>query len=120
MKFSRLFVVVSLVSFGASLAIAQDSTRLRFEVVKDGATVANPEVSVAAGSTATLEVADVGRVAFTPTLRGSDGVGIAFDIRSGGKEFHPSVVIGKDQPGTLSWTSEAGAHSFRIKVSWAQ
>ena len=43
MKFSPLLVVVSLVSFGASLAIAQDSTRLRFEVVKDGATVAIPK-----------------------------------------------------------------------------
>ena len=120
MKFSRLLVIVPLVSIGASLAIAQNSTRLRFEVVKDGATVANPEVSVAAGSTATLEVANIGSVAFTPTLRGSDGVSIAFDIKSSGKEFHPRLVIGKDQPGTLSWTSDAGAHSFRIKVSWAE
>ena len=44
---------------------------------------------------------------------------IAFDIRSGGKEFHPRLVIGKDQPGTL-WDIGTGAHSFRMKVSWAQ
>jgi len=120
MKFSRLLAVVSLVSFGASLAIAQDSIRLQFEVVKDGATVARPEVSVTAGSTGTLEVAEVGNVAFTPTLRGSDGVAVAFDIRSGGKEFQPRLVISKDEAGTLSWTSAAGAHSFKVKVSWAR
>jgi len=120
MKLSQLLVVVPLVSFGASLAIAQDSTRLRFEVVKDGATVARPEVAVTAGSTGMLEVADVARFTFTPTLRGSDGLAIAFDIRSGGKEFHPSLVISKDQAGTLSWASDAGAHSFKIKVSWAR
>ena len=120
MKFSRLLAVVTLVSFGASLASAQDSIRLRFEVVKDGATVAKPEVSVTAGSTGTLEVADVGNIAFTPTLRGSDGVTIAFDIRSGGKEFQPRLVISKDQAGTLSWGSDAGAHSFKITVYWAR
>ena len=78
MKFSRLLAVVSLLSFGASLAIAQDSIRLKFEVVKDGATLARPEVSVTAGSTGTLEVADVGHLAFTPTLRGSDGISLVF------------------------------------------
>ena len=120
MKFSRLLAVVSLVSFGASLAVAQDSIRLQFEVVKDGATVARPEVSVTAGSTGTLEVAEVGNMAFTPTPRGSDGVAVAFDIRSGGKEFQPRLVISKDEAGTLSWTSAAGAHSFKVKVSWAR
>ncbi|HYT73364.1 MAG TPA: hypothetical protein VEL79_01335 [Vicinamibacterales bacterium] len=118
MKFSRLLAVFSVVCIGASLAIAQDSIRLQFEVVKDGATVAKPEVSVAAGSTGTLEVADVGNVAFIPTLRGSDDVSIAFDIRSGGKEFRPRLVISKDQSGTLSWGSDGGAHSLKIKVSW--
>lgn len=120
MKLSRLLAVVSLVSFGASLAIAQESIRLKFEVVKDGATVAKPEVSVTAGSTGTLEVADVGSFAFTPTLRGSDDVTVAFDIKSGGKAFQPVLVISKDQAGTLSWGSVAGAHSLKIKVSWAR
>jgi hypothetical protein len=120
MKFIRLLAVVSLVSFGASLAIAQDSIRLQFEVVKDGATLAKPDASVAAGSTGTLEVADVGHFAFTPTLRGLDSVTVAFNIRSGGKEFQPRLVISKDEGGTLSWTSDGGAHSFKVKVSWAR
>jgi hypothetical protein len=34
MKFSRLLTVVSVFFFGASLAIAQDSIRLKFEVSK--------------------------------------------------------------------------------------
>lgn len=120
MKFSRLLAVLLLVSFGASLAIAQDSIRLKFEVVKDGATVATPEVRVTAGSAGTLEVAGVGKLAFTPTLRDSDDVSLAFEIRSGGKEFQPRLVISKDEAGTLSWTSDAGAHSFKVKVSWAR
>jgi hypothetical protein len=120
MKFSRLLAVVSLVSLGAPLAMAQDSIRLKFEVVKDGAAVVNPEVSVTSGSTGTIEVADVGNLAFTPTLRGSDSVSLAFDIRSGEKAFQPRLVISKDEAGTLSWTSDAGAHSFKVKVSWAR
>jgi hypothetical protein len=114
------FVSYFTVWFGAPLAIAQDSIRLKFEVVKDGATVAKPEVSVTAGSTGTLEVADLGHFAFTPTPRGSDGVTVAFDIRSGGKAFQPRLVIGKEEAGTLSWGSNAGAHSFKINVSWAR
>jgi hypothetical protein len=37
----------------------------------------------------------------------------------GASEFQPRLVISKDEAGTLSWTSDAGAHSFKVKVSWA-
>ncbi len=120
MKFSRLPGVASLVLFGASLAIAQDSIRLKLEVVKDGVSVANPELSISAGSPGTLAVADVGELVFTPTLRDSDSVSLAFEIRSGGKKFQPRLVISKDEAGTLSWASDGGAHSFKVKVSWAR
>jgi hypothetical protein len=106
-----------LFAVGASQTIAQESIRLQFEVVKDGSTVAKPEVSVISGSAGSIEVDDVGRIAFTPTFRGSDAVAVAFDIRSGGKQLQPRLVINKNEPGTLSWTSDA-RESFKLTVSW--
>ena len=49
MKLHRLFVFAICFSVGTSLTIAQESIRLKFEVVKDGSTVAQPEVSVTSG-----------------------------------------------------------------------
>ena len=120
MKLSRLLVFACLFSAGTSLAIAQESIRLQFEIVKDGSIVAKPEVSVISGSAGTIEVDDVGSFAFTPTFRGSDAVAIAFDIGSGGKQFQPRLVIGKNEPGTLSWTSDTRAQSFKLRVSWVR
>jgi len=120
MKLSRLFVFGFLLSVGISLAIAQESIRLQFEVVKDGSTVAKPELSVTSGSAGSIEIDNVGRFGFTPTFRGSDGVAIAFDISSGGKQFRPRLVISKNEPGALSWTSDTGAESFKLMVSWVR
>src|SRR4051812_50229009 len=102
MKFSRVGAVIAVVSFGVSLAIAQDSIRLQFEVIKDGVIVATPAVSATAGVTGRLDVADVGTVAFTPTLRGPDSVTIAVDIRSAGKEVHPPPGVGEERSGRES------------------
>ena len=118
MKLHRLFAFAILFSVGTSLTIAQESIGLKFEVVKDGSTVAQPEVSVTSGSAGSIEIDGVGQVAFTPTLRGSDTLAIAFDIKSGGKQLQPRLIISKSEAGTLSWTSETRAQSFKLKVSW--
>jgi hypothetical protein len=118
MKLHRLLTFAILFSVGTSLTIAQESIRLKFEVVKDGSTVAQPEVSVTSDSASRIEIDGVGQFAFTPTFRGSDTVAIAFDIQSGGKQLQPRLVIGKSEPGTLSWTSETRAQSFKLRVSW--
>ncbi len=120
MKLSRLFLFAFLFSVGMSQAIAQESIRLQFEVVKDGSTVAKPEVSLTSGSAGRIEIDGVGRFAFTPTARGSDGVAIAFDINSGGKQFQPRLVITKNEPGSLSWTSDTRAESFKLTVCWVR
>jgi hypothetical protein len=114
----RRIVCAFFVCFGGSLAIAQESIRLQFEVVKNGATVARPEVSVASGAAGSIEVDGVGRFAFTPTLSGSHAVAIGFDISSGGKQLQPRLVISGDEPGSLSWTSDTRAQSFKLTVSW--
>ena len=118
MKSNRLIAVVFLCSVGMSLVVAQESIRLQFEVVKDGATVATPEVSVTPGSAGSIEIDNVGRFVFTPTFRGSDAVAIAFDIRADGKRFQPNLVIGKNEPGSLSWTSDTREASLKVTVSW--
>ncbi len=118
MTFSRLLVVACL-CLGASLANGQESIRLRFEVVKDGKTVATPEVAVAAGATGRIKVDAVGDIAFTPTLRGSESVDIAFHVTSAGKDLQPRLVITQDEPGALSWASP-GPHAFTLSVSWVR
>jgi hypothetical protein len=117
MKSSRLLVFVLLFSVGMALPMAQESIRLQFEVVKNGSTVATPEVTVTPGSAGSIDVASVGTFRFTPTFRGSD-VAIDFDIASGGKRLQPRLVIGQDEPGSLSWTSVTRAESFKVTVSW--
>ena len=118
MKLHRLFAFAILFSVATSLTIAQESIQLKFEVVKDGSTVAQPEVSVTSASAGSIEIDGVGRFAFTPTFRGSDTVAIAFDIEAGGKRLQPRLVISKSEPGTLSWTSATGGQSFKLRVSW--
>ena len=119
MELSRLFAFAFLFSVGMSPVIAQQSIRLQFEVTKDGSTVAKPEMSVNSGAAGRIEIADVGRVVFTPTLRDSD-VAIAFDISSGGKQFKPRLVISANEPGSISWTSDARQESFTLTVSWVR
>ncbi len=116
MKLHQLIVIACLIA-GASVTTAQESIRLQFEIVKDGSTVATPEVSVISGTTGTIEL-DRGRIAFTPTQRGSESVAVAFDVRLAGKRLQPHLVIGRSEPGTLSWQSDTGAESFTIRVSW--
>jgi hypothetical protein len=103
-----------------SSAIAQESIRLQFEVVKDGSTVAKPLVSLTSGSAGSIEVDGVGRFVFTPTSRGLDDLAIAFDISSGGRRFQPRLVITKSEPGSLSWTSDTRTESFTLTVSWVR
>ena len=118
MNFSRFLVLGLLLCAAVSPAMAQQSIRLQFEILKDGSTVANPEVTIIAGSAGTIEVSDVARFQFTPTLRGPDGVALAFDIQAGGKRLEPRIVINKNEAGTLSWTSDPRAPSVTVRVSW--
>src|SRR5258705_10107602 len=119
MKLNRLFVFAFVLSVGIPSAIAQESVRLQFHVTKDGSSVAKPEMSMTSGSHGRLEIDTVGRLSFTPRVRGSS-VAIAFDISSGSKQFQPSLVIGKDEPGSISWTSLTGSESFKLTVSWVR
>jgi hypothetical protein len=119
MKLSCLLVLAVVFSVSMSPAIAQQSIRLHFEVVKNGSTVASPEVSADPGSAASIAIDGVGRFEFTPTLRGSD-LAIAFDVRSGGKQLRPSLVITRREPGYLSWKSDTRAESFKLTVSWVR
>jgi hypothetical protein len=118
MKLNRFFAFAILCSVGTSLTMAQESIGLKFDVVKDGSTVAQPEVSVTSGSAGSIEIDGVGQFAFTPTVRSSDAVTIAFDIKAGGKRLQTRLVISKSEPGTLSWTSETGGQSLKLRVSW--
>jgi hypothetical protein len=119
MKSSRLFVFALVFSFSISPAVAQQPIRLQFEVVKNGSTVARPEVLVDLGSASSIAMDGVGRLEFTPTLRDSD-LAIAFVVRSGSKQLRPSLVISKREPGYVSWRSDTGAESFKLTVSWVR
>lgn len=118
MRLHRLFALAILFAIATSVTSAQESIGLRFEVVKDGSTLAQPEVSVTPGSAGSIEIDGVGQFAFTPTFRGSDSVAITFDIKAGSKQLQPRLVISKSEPGTLSWTSEPRGQSFKLRVSW--
>ena len=83
---SRLLGFAFVFSVGMSQAIAQESIRLQLEVARNGSTVATAEGSMNSGSAGRIEIDEVRRFAFTPTVRGSD-VAITFEISSGGKQM---------------------------------
>jgi hypothetical protein len=90
-------------------------------VAIDGSTVARPEIIVRSGGEGRLELNEIHgeeRVTFTPTVRGDD-IAIAFNITSGSRQFRPSFVISKTNPGSIEWTSSARAQTIRLTVSLA-
>lgn len=128
MKWTRLSVFACLVAVGVSPAMAQNSTVLRIEVVRDGSVVARPELRLPPGREGRLAL--VGgewvsnpllkglreNVAITSTVRGDD-ITLAFNITSGDRQFRPSLVISKDIRGSLGWTAADG-QPLMLTVSW--
>lgn len=122
MTWKYLFVLACVVAVGMSSAIAQEQTRIQFEVTMDGSIVARPEMRVPSVGEGRLELSEVHgeeRVTFTPTVRGDD-VAIAFDISSGGRQFRPTLVITKTVPGSLEWVTSTRAQTIRLTVSLVQ
>jgi hypothetical protein len=129
MKLRRLFVLACLVALGVSPAMAQDSTVLRIEVIRDGSVVARPELRPLPGRGGRLELN--GEWASNPTMRGlrenvvithtvqGDDITLAFLITSGDKQFKPSLVISKDIRGSVGWTAADG-QPLMLTVSWVQ
>jgi hypothetical protein len=113
----RLVILAAMLLVGVSSALGQESIRLRFEIAKNGSSVANPEVSLKAGSAGRIEIEGIGSLAFTPTLRDSN-LAVAFDIKTSEKHLEPQLVIAKTEPGSISWKSESGAESFKVMVFW--
>jgi len=122
MKWKYLFVLACVAAAGMSSPLAQERTRLQFEVTIDGSIVARPQMSVPSGGEGRLELNEVHgeeRVTFTPTVRGDD-VAVAFDINSGGRQFRPTLVITRTVPGSVEWTSSTRAQTIRLTVSLSQ
>lgn len=112
----RFMAAVVLFVAGTSFVFAQSPVRLQFEILKNGSTVAAPEVSVASGKEASVSANGVGSIRFTPTIRSSDSLRVAFVIESGGKQLTPSLTIG-NRPGSISW-SAANGDAFVLRISW--
>lgn len=117
MKMARLFVLALLLFLGVSVAGAQNPLRFRFDITRNGKAVANPELAVAAGGTGHLTFDGIRGLAFTPTLRDSASVSVAFDIDLVDKHLRPQLTLGAHDPGSLSWTS-SGRDSFKVTVAW--
>jgi hypothetical protein len=123
MKFSSgLILLAWVLVMAVAPVVAQEPTRLVFEVTVDGSLVAKPEMRVPSGGEGRI-VLDEKRgdalVTFIPTVRG-DNVAIAFDIAAGDKEFKPTLVITKTVLGSLRWASSTGGQDVRVQVSWIQ
>jgi hypothetical protein len=119
MLLTRLCVLALLLSNGVSVATEQNSIRLRFEIYRNSSVIGNPEVSVMSDGNGRIDIKGVEAIAFTPTLRKSDAVAIAFDIDSGSRHLNPVIVIGHSGRGSASWTSSTG-DAFRLTVRWVR
>ena len=112
-------MLACVVAVGMSSAIAQEQTRIQFEVTIDGSIVARPEIRVPSGGEGRMELDEVHgeeRVIFTPTIRGDD-IAIALRISSGqaipahSRDYHDRSRV----PRVDVWDTRAQA--IRLTVS---
>jgi hypothetical protein len=122
MKWSRLLVIACVAASSVSLAIAQETPRLLFEVTVNGSTVARPEMRVPSGGEGRLEL-DQNRgdatILFTPTVRAND-IAIAFDIIAGGRQFKPTLFVSRTVPVSLRWVTSTSGQEVRLQISQVQ
>lgn len=107
MRVTRVLLVCALSLVSLFAAAAQDSVRLRFQIMRNGSVIANPEISVAQGSVGRIDIRDSFTCEVTPTMHDSQ-LDLAFDIKTGDRHLQPRLVIGKTEPGVVSWTSASG------------
>jgi hypothetical protein len=141
MKRDRLLVFACVIVLGTLFAKAQEPsrrdgggqlvalTRLQVDVVRDGSTVARPELMAETGRE--VRVALDGQFAGNPVLKGlretvtitptvkGDDISLAFNIASGDRRFRPSLMISKEVRGSVEWTAADG-QPIRLAVSWVQ
>jgi hypothetical protein len=118
MALTRLCLTVLVLLTSAAVPAVTNSVRLHFDMYRNGALVADPELSVSSGTSGRLEFQDIGTISFTPTFRDSDTIAIEFDIHSGGRHLGPSLVIGRGGRGLASWSSTTEKDSFKFTVTW--
>lgn len=117
---NRFFVTTGALAFYVTAVVAQPAPiSLKFEVFKNGKSIAQPSVAVADKSTANVTVDGVGKFEVTPTLRDADHIAVAFDVQSAGKQFKPRIVIGTE-PGAISWTATNATDAFELRVKWVK
>jgi hypothetical protein len=120
MKSARLFALALLLFPGISVTTTQNSIRLHFDVYRNRTLVSNPDLSVPSGTHGRLEIDGVGTIEFTPTFRTSDSISIQFDMNIGGRRARPVIVIGRNQPGRVSWSSNDRRDEFKFTVNWVR
>ena len=115
--FKKLAAVVVFACAALPRMTAAESIRLRFEVYKNGALIASPELAVAEKALGRLDVDSLGVVEFRPQKRTPDTLAVGFDIATGGRHLGPCVTI-KSTPASMSWKSDDGRTTYKIRVAW--
>lgn len=107
MNLKRLLLVCVLGLFFVPSVNGQESIRLRFQVTRNGAVIANPEIVVNEGAVGRIDIKDSVILALTPRVQNSR-LTLTFDIRTGDKHLQPQLAVDTIEPATLSWTTVAG------------
>jgi len=131
MKRLQVMVFACLIALGITSAGAQQAHHvLRFEISKNGALIASPELWLQSGMVGRIHLDSRDapnairvsglreKIALTPTVQG-ENISIAFEIASDAKRLQPSLVISKDVKGALEWVSYEG-QTIRLTVSWVE
>lgn len=111
-----------LISAGVAVALgltsaAQERHSLRFEILKNGTSVARPVLTVEDGAAGSLSLEGLD-VTFTPTRMAADRLAIAFEATFDGKTIRPRLTLLKDEPGTITVKGPA-SDTFELRVALA-
>jgi hypothetical protein len=100
----------------STTGIAQDRVRLQFQITKNDAAVASPQISLADGGHGTIGLPGLADIGFDIARTDPDRVAVNLEIKSGDKVLTPRILLVESQPGSVSWTVGQEAVSLRVWV----
>jgi hypothetical protein len=109
-------VVVAFAALATPGLAGAEDIQLRFQIDKNGSSVATPVLKIAQGGTGSLALGKEFRLLVTPTREASDAVNLECELTIGDTKSSPRLLLTNETPGRISLKSPSGSDSFDIRI----
>jgi hypothetical protein len=110
-------VVVAFAALAIPALTGAEDIQLRFQIDKNGSSVATPVLKIAQGETGSIALGKEFRLLMTPTRTASNTVTLECELMIGDSKSSPRLVLTNETPGSISWKSPSGSDSFKMRIS---